>query len=67
MNPAHKCPIEELRHTQDELHFERGVMFALRELSKKRSLETIFVESAHRIVVLEDKAERLKRRVYGTK
>lgn len=61
MEPEHENTAKELRHTQDELHFERGVMFVLRELSKKRSLESLFVESTHRIEVLESKAERLKR------
>lgn len=61
--PIHKTPIDELRHTQDELHFERGVMFVLREISKGRAFESLFVESTHRIEVLESKAERLKRMV----
>lgn len=61
--PIHTTPMEELRHTQDELHFERGVMFALREFNKGRTFESLFIESMHRIEVLESKAERLKRMV----
>lgn len=63
MEPVQVSPVKELRHTQDELHFERGVMFVLRELNKGRSFESLFVESTHRIEVLESKAERLKRLV----
>lgn len=59
----HENPIAELRHVQDELHFERGVMFVLREINKGRSFESLFIESTQRIEVLESKAERLKRLV----
>lgn len=63
MEPEHVNPAKELRHVQDELHVERGVMFVLREISKGRSFESLFIESTHRIEVLESKAERLKRLV----
>ena len=63
MEPAPESPLAELQRIKGELHVERGVMFALREISKGRSFESLFIESTHRIEVLESKAERLKRLV----
>ena len=60
MEPVPESPLVELQRIKGELHVERGVMFALRELSKGRSLESLFVESIHRIEVLESRKQRLE-------
>lgn len=60
MEPVPESPLAELKRIKGELHFERGVMFALREISKGLSLESLFVESIHRIEVLESRKQRLE-------
>lgn len=56
-------PRAELRRAQDELHFERGVTYALNEISRGADVRELALLSAQRIKVLTDLAERLKRMV----
>lgn len=67
MQPVSETPLEQLNRIQGQMNYERGVLATLRELSKGRSLESLFVDATRRLVVLEDEAERLKRKNHGTK
>lgn len=60
MEPQHVHPLEEIRHIKDELHFERGVLATLREISRGRSFDSLFTESIHRVEILESRKDRLE-------
>lgn len=61
MEPEHVNPLKELRRTQDELHFERGVAYALRQISQGEQVEELLYLSKQRVEMLTSMAERLKR------
>lgn len=60
MEPKHMNPLDEVRHIKDELHFERGVLATLREISKGRTFDSLFTESIHRVEILESRRNRLE-------
>lgn len=60
MEPQHTHPLDEIRHIKDELHFERGVLFVLREISKGRTFDSLFNEAIRRVEVLESRKDRLE-------
>lgn len=56
-------PLVELKRIEGELHFERGVTYALKELSRGANVKELAMLSEQRVKVLTDLAERLKRMV----
>lgn len=55
--------MQELKRIEGELHFERGVTYALKEISRGANLRELAMLSEQRVKVLTDLAERLKRMV----
>ena len=56
-------PMQELKRIEGELHFERGVTYVLKELSRGANVRELAMLSEQRVKVLTDLAERLKRMV----
>ena len=63
MEPEHVNPLKELRRTQDELQFEKGVTYALKEIARGERVEELLFLSKQRVEMLTSMAERLKRLV----
>lgn len=61
MEPEQINPLKELRRTQDELHFERGVTYALKEIARGERIDELMRLSRLRVEMLSAMAERLKR------
>lgn len=56
-------PLLELKRIEGELHFERGVTYVLKEISRGANVRELAMLSEQRVKVLTDLAERLKRMV----
>lgn len=67
MEPKHTSPLEECRQVEDQLQFERGVLFSIREQSKGRTIESLFIESVNRVEILESRKKRLEDILHGRK
>ena len=63
MDPVSANPLQELKRAQEELHFERGVVWALRQIDGGMKPEEIFRQSVSRVEMLTAMAEKLKRMV----
>lgn len=61
MIDQHKNLMQELKRIEGQLHFERGVTYALTEISRGADVRELALLSAQRIKVLTELAERLKR------
>lgn len=63
MEPEHVSPIKELKRVEGELQFERGVVYALKEVVRGERVDELLYLSKQRVEMLTSMAERLKRLV----
>lgn len=61
MLDQHKNLMQELKRIEGQLHFERGVTYAIKEITRGADVRELALLSAQRIKVLTELAERLKR------
>lgn len=61
MEPEHVSPIKELKRVEGELNFERGVVYALKEVARGERVDELLFLSKQRVEMLTSMAERLKR------
>lgn len=61
MEPEHVSPLKELKRVEGELQFERGVVYALKEIMRGERVEELMRLSRLRVEMLSAMAERLKR------